>query len=555
MNISDFIVSFIKEGNDVELPGIGTLTGKEIAAHHDAATGTYYPARRTVAFSRGTVGDKSIIHGIAEKECVTDEIAEQMWKNYIDALSDKLKRNPQGHTFNGMGTLVAAEAGAVFTPIEGLDLDADKRREQPIEHVNLYTPKEQEDPFAQFEKPAAEAPVFQPTPTPEEIAAEKAREEQEKAEREAAELARREAEERAKREAEEKAKREAEEKARREAEEKAKREAEEQARREAATAAAMAASQSVASEATGVGETPLQPAAAKKARRRPWLVVLLVLLALLIAGGAYYYFAIYRPAHAVAQEGEHIQLPPYSRFSRSIGLVKYEEDDIFRTEEELHAYMSDYIHAYLSARHYNNCYAIFMKAVDDYADQRLHELMTDDHFAVQRFTPFNDYYYNFCYDELEVQGCYYNRCKVQGELFDIDMLDRFLDKLIAELGLHPDGNMGGAAGYGAAHHAGANRNGANAKDAALVAPEPQAPMLKNSKMGFDIIAGFFTQKSTANRMANNLKSLGCDAYIINRSGLYYVSMGSAGSYTAAEDLCKHIKSWYKGDVKVKNWNE
>ena len=73
--------------------------------------------------------------------------------------------------------------------------------------------------------------------------------------------------------------------------------------------------------------------------------------------------------------------------------------------------------------------------------------------------------------------------------------------------------------------------------------------------GFDIIAGFFTSKKSANKCANQLKALGSDAYIISKSGGYYVSMGSAPTYTAAQAMEKHIKSWYKSDVSIKNFNE
>ena len=51
MNITDLIVEFIKEGNVVEFPGMGTLTSSTVSAHHDAASGTYYPARRTVVMN------------------------------------------------------------------------------------------------------------------------------------------------------------------------------------------------------------------------------------------------------------------------------------------------------------------------------------------------------------------------------------------------------------------------------------------------------------------------------------------------------------------------
>ena len=78
-------------------------------------------------------------------------------------------------------------------------------------------------------------------------------------------------------------------------------------------------------------------------------------------------------------------------------------------------------------------------------------------------------------------------------------------------------------------------------------------IVSESKQGFDIIAGVFANKGNADQLCRELKASGCDSYIINRDGLYYVSMGSAASKTAAEALYKHIRSWYKEDINIKQW--
>ena len=155
MNITDLIVEFIQQGNVVEFPGMGTLTSSNVNAYHDAATSIYYPARRTVVMTETLAGNKAVVRRIAERECVTNEIAEQMWANYVSALKDKLQHNPKGHEFPGIGCLRLSGSKVVFDALEGLDLDAGKKHEQPLENVATYTPKEVEDPFAAFEKPAA----------------------------------------------------------------------------------------------------------------------------------------------------------------------------------------------------------------------------------------------------------------------------------------------------------------------------------------------------------------------------------------------------------------
>ena len=72
MNITELIVEFIQEGNVVEFPGMGTLSSSNVSAHHDAATGTYHPARRTVAMVDSLSGNKAIVRRIADRECVTN---------------------------------------------------------------------------------------------------------------------------------------------------------------------------------------------------------------------------------------------------------------------------------------------------------------------------------------------------------------------------------------------------------------------------------------------------------------------------------------------------
>ncbi len=76
---------------------------------------------------------------------------------------------------------------------------------------------------------------------------------------------------------------------------------------------------------------------------------------------------------------------------------------------------------------------------------------------------------------------------------------------------------------------------------------------KESKMGYDIIAGFYLNKATAAKLTARLHDLGSDAYIIEKNDMYYVSMGSAKDRTSAEALFNHIKSWYDGDIVIKQW--
>lgn len=605
MNITDLIVEFIKQGNVVEFPGMGTLSSSNVSAHHDAATGTYHPARRTVSMVESLTGNKAVIRYIADKECVTNEIAEQMWANYMAALKDKLQRSPGGHEFPGIGVMRYEGSKVRFDVVEGLDLDADKKHEQPLENVSTYTPKTVADPFAAFDKPAVAkpaaeaAPQEQPAPAaeraedrqetapvsvvppvvvsePEPVKPEPVKQETpstadhlsevkrmldeipaspksskeirraEKAAAKAEKEARKAAEESEKAKAREREKASAKaakekEEARRNAEEAEKRRTKEAERAEAAAQKREKAERKKGEEK-------------KEKRGHAWLWILIILLLLLIGGGGYYLTQVYSPAAKGESCAREVELSYSDQFTNDVALLKFEEQDIRSNVGKLHGFMADYVKGFLVSRHYGNAFAAVMAKVDEYANNRLHELMVEG-YCVKRFFPYEDFWFEHNYGEYKDRGAHIHRCTVQGELMNEDLLDGILDDVVVAMGLHPDGFGYGYAGGGGAAAGGGNTAAKPANDKPYVEVVPEAPTFRNSKQGFDIVAGFFTSKRSANKCANQLKALGSDAYIISKSGGYYVSMGSAPTRTAAEAMEKHIKSWYKSDVKIYNFNE
>ena len=78
MNISDLIVELLQNGKRVEIPGIGTMESVRKEPYHDPKTNTYYPASHTIAFSDEQTGDLAVVQAIAEKECVSEDVAKQM---------------------------------------------------------------------------------------------------------------------------------------------------------------------------------------------------------------------------------------------------------------------------------------------------------------------------------------------------------------------------------------------------------------------------------------------------------------------------------------------
>ena len=150
MNISDLIVELLQQGKRVEIPGIGTMESVLKEPYHDPATNTYYPASHTIAFGTETAGDTTMVQTIAQRECVSEDVAKQMWRNYVDALTDRIKSNGS-HTFMGLGTLSCKDKKTfVFSVADDLVLDADSD-EVPLTDVKLYDHEGEADPFAQFD--------------------------------------------------------------------------------------------------------------------------------------------------------------------------------------------------------------------------------------------------------------------------------------------------------------------------------------------------------------------------------------------------------------------
>ena len=62
MNITNYIVEFLKQGNPVEIKGIGTFSSKTTPSYFDEETKKYFPSVRTVVFSNSWKGDTQIIN-------------------------------------------------------------------------------------------------------------------------------------------------------------------------------------------------------------------------------------------------------------------------------------------------------------------------------------------------------------------------------------------------------------------------------------------------------------------------------------------------------------
>ena len=284
-----------------------------------------------------------------------------------------------------------------------------------------------------------------------------------------------------------------------------------------------------------------------------WLILLLLLL--LVAAAALYFFKVRNSATGDSTTEtagrKHLDVSVETPLTYNPDMIIYSDREIDRSIDIVCANMRDYVANYLAERDYLNARVPMMDRVRQYAGERLEQLL-GPRFAVQRFIPYDDYLYEQAEPWLKHTYADVARHTVQGELMNLQALDDLLDRVVDELGIQP-----GTAQRAAAE---AQQPKATAEQPAQVRKpktklDKDAPVYvyveKNSKQGFDIVAGFYLNKTTAAQMTARLHELGCDAYIIEKNDMYYVSMGSAPTRTKAEALYNHIKSWYDGDIAIK----
>ena len=533
MNITDLIVELLKQGQSVELPGIGTLGTTLQSPYHDKERGTYYPAHRTPVFDSTTTGDEHIVDVLAERECIGVEVARQMWKNYMDALSDKLHRTGN-HTFGELGSLRCDGNTVRFETAEGLMLSVGD--EKPLENVKIYSHNDDDDPFARFyaEGNAAKAAAKKAAPKPEPVMPEPVMPEPEPAPVPKIEP-------------------KPEPKIETEPEPKIEPNPEPVPEPEP-----MTPKEAWNDNLQKLEEMPQNKKNDNESHKSHWWLWLLLLLLLLLLGGGVYYLLSHRGQKAEvapveAAPVEHLKdIPVENSLTYNYDLLEYDSRDIERNSDLVCLYMADYIENYLAYRHFTGARVPMMDRVRQYASERLGILLAD-RFAVQRLIPHNDYIYNHNEPWMKQVFASRQRVTVQSELLDMKVLDGILDQLTAELGLEPDAGAPRTAEQVQQVKA-EERKAIEQRETKKEEPAPvHVNVEHDSKLGFDIIAGFYLDRNSAARLTARLHELGSDAYIIEKNNMYYVSMGSAKNRTAAEALFKHIKSWYDGDVAIKQW--
>lgn len=563
MNITSLIVELLQSGQKVELPEIGTFDSVECAPHHDPVTRIYYPATRIIVYNETTTGDESVVNVIAQRECVSADVARQMWRNYLDALKDKLQHAGE-HRLEGLGSITKSGDKYDFCMAEGVIIDAGNGSETPLEEVKTYDHSNSDDPFAQFEaepvvveekqsepipEPESEPtpavvsepePVAEPEPAVEPESVPEPEPESEPVPETASvetvpsqteilveQLEQLEERPKSKSQLKAEAKAEKERELRRQLEERA------AAKREAAA----------------------QKKERKKGRGLRWL--LWILLVLLVAA-AVVFLCMQRGQHRVATNEQpalnvtrtdrHLDVPVANALTFNPDLIEYSPYEIERNSDMVCVNMADYINAFLATHSYGTARVPMADRVRQYVEERMSTLL-GPRFAIQRFIPYDDYVYSHAEPWMKRLYADAARHTVQGELMNINVLEEILHQVTDALNLEPAEQQFSAAEVQQVKEA--ERAAIDSKKQQDDDALPRVYVEKDSKQGFDIVAGFYLNKGTAAKMTARLHEQGCDAYIIEKNEMFYVSMGSAPTRTKAEALYNHIKSWYDGDIVIK----
>ena len=602
MNITDYLVEYLKSGKAVSIPNAGVLTTKDVEAHFDKATGTFYPSRRTIHIEPIWSDNSDFMQFLADKECVGKSIAEKIWKNYTDALADKM--NTEGRCRMGdLGCLTLADGNYGFEAADNLNLKSTAQKLEPVSGIRNYNSADTTDPFDAFEQPLKEGevvsatmmtgytpkPVSKPTPEPEPVA--ESEPEQELVPEPEPELVQEpepvaEPEPIAEPEPEIVDEPVVEPESEPDAEPDPEPESEPTPAPEPVKAFDDEETISTLHQLDAIDESDgsMEEETRKKRKEKKekqereerkggfwkaliWiLAILIILLACAFVIDKYLFNSKGRDwamqqincekpssRQADIQELVDLTIPTdydkeaardnMTEYTMSYEGLQFDEDEIVSVVNDDVDKLRPYFKDYLKSMKQSDKNDDFVEQAAKYADQRLRELLTDEEFHFQSLLNYKDYVREYMTSTLKDIQVKRKMVILNRDLMSTETLERLLGEIVPADELTPDPSQ--------------MTKDEPAKPTEKKKADKPAPItskvMTESKQGFDLIAGASVYKANADQLCKALKAKGCDAYIINRNGLYYVSMGSAASRTEIDAKYDHVKEWYKGDVTIKKW--
>lgn len=592
MNITDYLVEYLKTGKPVALPNAGVLSTKDVEAYFDKATDTFYPSRRTIQLEPVWADNSDFVQYLADKECVAKSTAEKIWKNYTDALSAKM--TAEGRCQLGdLGCLVLNDDKYGFETAEGLNLKTTAQKLEPVSGIRNYTAADS-DPFDAFEQPLKDGevvsatmitgykPKTEPAPEPEPVIEpepivepEPVVEPEPIADPEPEPIA--EPEPVVDIEPEPTPVPEPEPEPVAEPEPIAEPEPESEPKPIKAFEDAETINTLHQLDAIDESDGSMEEEIKKKDKKEKkkggfWkaLIWILAILIILLACGAVIdrylfnskgrdwamqYINLEKPSTKKTNIQELIDLTiptdydkeaardNITEFTFSRENLQFSEDEIINAANDNVDKLRPYFINYLKSIKQSDKEDDFVYHAATYAEQRMRELMADDQFYFQSLLNYKDYVREYMTPTLKSTQFKRKSVILNSELMSIETLERLLSEVVPADELTPDPTQ--------------IPKEEPAKTATTKKADKPAPVRSNiltaSKQGFDLVAGFSVDKNKADNLCVQLKAKGCDAYIINRDGRYYVSMGSAASRTEIEAKYNHVKEWYKGDITIKKW--
>lgn len=615
MNITDYLVEYLKSGKPVNINGVGVLVEEETKAFFDRATSTFYPTRRSVIVRRDSVAENDFIQYLANKECVSISTAQQIWNNYTTALIAKVECEGSC-LLGGVGAINFKDGVYCITPEESSSPLSALSQPAPVQGVKTNSVVGEGSPFDIFDNPelqrnssflslssAETEPVEEPTPMSEQVSVPELEPEPEpmpepEPEPEPEPMPEPEPEPIPEPEPEPEPIQEPEptpEPAVEEPEPVKEPEpvsaSDNNANINSSTIDALHQLDAInnSNEEEKIQDSKKndkkqhkknihkedkhqierheeKKSDEKKKKGGFWkallwiLLILVVLLACfaaidhyLLNGRCRQWASSYIPQLAVEQPAGNVEFDvetpaDYDRdaardnitpYTFSLDGLQYSDDEIETGSQKIVSDFTPYLSNFLKQRKMSKYEEAFIAQVGQYVRGRLTELLTDDEFHGHMLLNYKDYVREYNMSGLKDRQMIRKTIAVQSELFESSTLEDILTQIIPYDEVIPEPVV---------------EKPKAANNAKATKPAPAAShVATQSKQGFDVIAGFSVNKSNADALCRKLKAKGCDAYIINRNGLYYVSMGSAASRTEIEARYSHIKEWYKGDISIKKW--
>ena len=581
MNITDYLVEYLKSGKAVAIPHAGVLATKEFEAHFDEKTGIFYPSRRIIQMEPSWTESSDFVQFLADKECVSKPTAEKIWKNYIDALNAKM--TAEGRCKLGdLGCLTLSDGNFGFEPADDLNLKSTAQKLEPVSCIRNYNNNDSTDPFDAFEQPLKEGEVVSasmitgyaskttkaPAPEPEPVVEpEPIVEPEPVVEPEPEPIPEPEPEPIVEPEPEPVV------------------EPEPEPIPEPEPAKAFDDNDTINTlhqlDAIDESDGSMEEETRKKRKEKKekkekeekrggfwkaliWiLAILIVLLACAVVIDKYLFNSKGRVWAMQCINNEKpksnttditaltdLAMPTdydkeaardnMTEYTMSYEGLQFGEDEIVTVTNDNIDRLRPYFSNYLKSLKQSDKEDDFVHHAALYAEQRMRELLTDEEFHFQSLLNYKDYVREYMTPLLKDIQMKRKSVVVNTELMGNNTLERLLNEIVPDLEPVPQ-----------------QQTNEPVKTAEKQKADKPAPIRSNivtaSKQGFDLIAGFSVNKSNADQLCTQLKAKGCDAYIINRNGLYYVSMGSAASRTEIEAKYDHVKEWYKGDITIKKW--